>query len=64
MGKFWPLRTLWRNLHMLKDILECEEKKEEKKITKNCSEKVLVKKKIVYVSTQLLLENSAKTKKN
>ena len=31
-GKFWPLRTLWRNLHMVLDILELtkEEKKEKK----------------------------------
>ena len=62
--KFWPLRTLWHNLHKFLDIIEfrietkkCLIKAVLKMSSQNCCQKA-------YQFTQLLLEKSAKTKKN
>ena len=40
-GKFWPLRTLWRNLNMFIDILDFGKQKKVKKIRKKGFEKVI-----------------------
>ena len=65
LGQFWPLRTLWCNLHMFLDIWKFKVENKNK-FREHCIKNVVsdLWKKIDYVSTQLLLEKVQQNKTN